>query len=599
MTAICRLASLSLFALPLLASAGLPGGLKWHPADDWSDTPDSVASPNAKKGGTIRFNGGNPPKSFCEYTDNNTYTRMTFSLMYESLITTDSDTLEFAPYLARRWAESADGHVFVFEIDERAKWSDGVPVTAEDVKWTFDSVMAPTADTGPWKVILGVFESPEVVDERTVVFRKKGDSPKNWRDLSQCGSMYVLPKHAFEGKDFNKLDLLNAPVSGPYMLTRIEEQVETEFSRVKGWWRADFPSCRNVCNFDRLVVRYYADSANAFEAFKKKAIDVYPVYTARIMNSETRGEKFDKNWIVRRRVRNHNPVGFQGFAMNMRRWPFDDIRVRKAMACLVDRETMNRTMMFNEYFLLTSFYTDLYDGAHPCANPLYLFDIEAAGRLLAEAGFAKNPKTGKLEKDGRPFRFTFLSRSSGEDKFLSLFNASLLKLGIDMSIQRKDFAGWMRDMDEFNFDMTWQSWGSSIFKNPETMWLGSEAGRKGSNNTVGFKSDAVDAIIAAEKSMETMKERTQAYREIDALVAEQIPYAFLWQTDETRLLYWNKFGTPDTILSRYSNEECVFTYWWYDADRASELDAAMKSGRCLPSVPLKVDFDAVMSKKAK
>ena len=584
-------------AASTLLAASVSAGLKWHPADDWKDTPDPVASPYAKKGGTIRFNGGNPPKSLCEYVDNNTYTRMTFSLMYEGLITTDSETLEFAPALARRWAESDDGREFHFVIDERAKWSDGVPVTAADVKWTFDSVMAPTSDTGPWKVVLGVFESPEIVDDHTVIFRKKGDSPKNWRDLSPCGSFYVLPKHAFESQDFNKLELLDAPVSGPYRLSRVDEQIETEFTRVPQWWKADFPSSRGVCNFDKIVMRYYVDSANAFEAFKKRAIDVYPVYVARVMSNETRGEKFDKNWIVKRRVKNHNPIGFQGFAMNMRRWPFNDIKVRTAMAKLIDRETMNRTMMFNEYFLLRSFYSDIYDTSAPCRNPLIMYDIEGAKKLLAEAGFLKNPKTGKLEKEGRPFRFTFLSRAASEDKFLSLFNAALLELGIDMSIQRKDFAGWMRDMDEFNFDMTWQAWGSSIFKNPETMWLSTEADRKGSNTTVGFKSEEVDSIIEAEKSMEHMKDRIEAYRRIDALVCEQVPYAFLWQTDVTRLLYWNKFGTPDVILSRYSNEESIFSYWWYDEDRAAELERAMKNHTCLPQVPLNVDFDEVMKSR--
>ena len=261
---------------------------------------------------------------------------------------------------------------------------------------------------------------------------------------------------------------------------------ETEWSRVPGWWRADFPSCRYVCNFDRIVLRYYIDNENAFEAFKKKSIDVYPVYTARIMRNETHGEKFDRNWILKRRVRNHNPVGYQGFAMNLRKWPFDDRRVRIAMAKLIDRETMNRTMMFNEYFLQRSYYEDLYDEAHPCPNPLYLFDPEGAAALLAEAGFAKNPKTGALEQNGRAFKFTFLSRSGGDEKFLSLFNAELRKLGIEMKIERKDFAAWMRDMDAFNFEMTWQSWGAGIFKNPETAWLSTEADRKGSN-TIMFE----------------------------------------------------------------------------------------------------------------
>ena len=572
-------------------TAQAPSRLVWHPAEDWQDTPDPVASPHAKKGGTIRFNGGMSPKSFNGYTDNNTYTRMTFSMMYETLLGTDSETLEFAPSLARRWAVSEDGREFVFEIDERARWSDGEPVTAHDVKWTFDAIMDPANDSGPWKVMLGVFESPEVLDERTIRFRKKGASVKDWRDLLTVGTFYIMPRHAFEGKDFNKLDLLDAPVCGPYRIARVAEQIETEFRRVENWWRADFPSCRNVCNFDRIIVKYHIDNENAFEALKKGAIDVYPVYTARIMQNETHGEKFEKNWILKRRVSNHKPMGFQGFAMNMRRWPFDDRRVRLAMAKLIDRETMNRTMMFNEYFLQRSYYGDLYDAAHPCPNPLYLYDFEGAKALLEEAGFKLNPQTGKLEKDGRQFKFSFLSRSPTEAKFLSLFYDALRRLGIDMDIQTKDFAAWMRDMDDFNFDMTWQSWGASVFKTPETMWLSSEADRSGSNNTTGFKSAEVDRLIREEKAVETMKERAEYYRRIDAIIADAVPYAFLWNVAETRLLYWNKFGMPDTVLSRYADEECIFTYWWYDADKAAELTDAMKRRDFLPSVPLRVNFD--------
>lgn len=571
----------------------------WYPAESWRETPDPVASPRAKKGGVIRFNGAQAPKSLNAYVDNNTYSSMMFSMMYDRLIATDTETLEFVPSLARRWCVSEDGREFTFVIDERAKWSDGTPVSAEDVKWTFDTVVDPKSDTGVWKVILGAFESPEILDagaERPLAlkFRKKGESPRNWRDVMYCGTFWVMPKHAFGGRDFNKLDLLDAVVGGPYRISRVAEQVETEYSRVPQWWRADTPSCRNTCNFDRILLRYYIDNENAFDALKKRAIDVYPVYTARIWAQEARGVKFDKNWLLRRRVSNHEPVGYQGFAMNMRRWPFDDIRVRRAMAKLIDREKMNRTMMFNEYFLQDSFYHDLYDEEHPCPNELVLFDMEGAKKLLAEAGFAKNPETGRLEKDGRPFDFKFLSRSASEDKFLAHFHAALEELGVKMSIVRKDFANWMRDMDSFDFDMTWQSWGADVFRNPETAWLSSEADRKQSNNTVGFKSEEVDRIIAAEKSMETFAEREAAYREIDRIVAAQCPYAFLWNISAKRLVYWNKFGMPDSVLGRYDNEAGVLTYWWYDEDKVRELDEAMSSDSFLPSVPVEVDFDKVM-----
>ena len=573
----------------------LLAALTWYPAADWKDEPDRVASPRARKGGTIRFNGAQAPKSLNGYVDTNTYTMMTFALMYENLISTDTETLDFVPGLARYWAVSDDGEEFVFVIDERARWSDGQPVTAEDVKWTFDTVMDPKNDTGPWKMQLGKFESPEILDVRTVRFRKKPGSEKDWRDLQHVGFFYILPKHAFENQDFNKLDLVGAPVCGAYKLSRIAEQVETEFSRVDNWWRNCMPSSVGVCNFDRLVMRYYVDNENAFEALKKKTIDVYPVYTARIMGGETHGEKFDRNWILKRRVKNHNPVGFQGFAMNMRKPPFDDVRVRKAMAMLVDRETMNRTMMFGEYFLLKSFYTDLYDEDHPCTNPEFKYDVEGAKALLAEAGWKKNAK-GVLEKDGREFRFTFLSRATSEDKILSLFNHALEHCGRKMSIARKDFAGWMRDMDGFNFEMTWASWGGTVFRNPEITWLSSEADRKGSNNVTGFKSAEVDELIKAEKGMMLMRDRVDAYRKIDALVAEQVPYVLLWNIAETRLLYWNKFGMPDAVLGKYANEDSIFAYWWYDEDKAAELSNAISSHDCLPAIPLRVDYDAEMSK---
>ena len=219
-----------------LISALLVAAVTWYPAENWKDTPDPVASVHARKGGFIRFNGSQPPKSFNYYIDCNTYTRMMFSLMYETLITTDSQTLDFAPALARRWSVSEDGKEFTFVLDERAKWTDGEPVTAEDVKGTFDAVMDPKSATGPWKSMLGFFDSPEVVDARTVRFRKKGDSPRDWRDILNCAMFWILPKHAFAGQDFDKLNLINAVVGGAYVIARAEPQVETELRRHGNWW---------------------------------------------------------------------------------------------------------------------------------------------------------------------------------------------------------------------------------------------------------------------------------------------------------------------------------------------------------------------------
>jgi len=563
-----------------------------YPKPEWRDTPDPLASPYAEPGGMIRFAAFQPPKSLNAYIDNNTYTRQVFGMMYESLLGVDSLTTEFVPYLAKRWTISDDKLTYTFELDEVAAWSDGRPVTAEDVKWTFDQVMDPRHATGASKVMLGVFESPQILGPRTVRFRAK---ESHWRNLSALGLFEILPRHAFEGQDFNRLDLDHPVVSGPYVLSAVKEQIEIRLRRRRDWWAGSKPSMRNTMNFDTIVFRYFSSNENAFEAFKKGLVDVYAVYTARIWANETIGEKFDKNWIVKRRVKNHNPIGFQGFAMNMRRPPFDDLRVRKAMAHLVDRETMIRTMMFGAYFLHRSYFEDLYDAAHPCTNEEFPFDIARAKALLREAGYTANPQTGILEKQGKPLAFRFLTRDGGTDKFLALCSAAFREVGVSMTIERKDFASWMRDMDAFNFDMTWAAWGGSIFRDPESMWLSSEADRPSGNNITGFKDPQVDALIGRQKTLFSITERNAICREIDKRIAAAVPYVLLWNTDATRLLHWDTFGMPDTVLSKYGDERSLLGYWWYDPDSASELRAAMAAGDVLPQRSVLVDFATVFN----
>ena len=546
--------------------------LVWYPDASWVDSPDPSVGLNARKGGTCRFSGGSFPKSLNAYIDGNSYSRMMFDLMYDTLLSTDSTTLEFRPSLASKWAVSNDGRTFVFVLDERAKWSDGKPITSDDVKWTFDIVMDPASDTGPWKTMLGTYESPKTPDARTVIFSRKGDAPKNWRDLANCAFFNILPRHAFEGQSFNKVSLVGMPVSSAYKLLRIEEQVESEYRRVSSWWKSSFPSAKGMYNFDRILLRYHADVENGFEALKKRIVDVYPVYSARIMNDSARGRLFTRNWILKRRVVNRSPIGFQGFAMNMRRPPFDKLKIRQAMALLLDRETMNRTMMNGEYFLLKSYYTDLYDEKHQCKNTFWPYDPARAKKLLAEAGVENG------------FSFTFLSRSSGEEKFLSRYDAALKSCGIKMEIVRKDFAGWMRDIDEFNFDMTWAAWGASVFRDPESSWHSGEGKRRGGNNITGLSIEEVDRIIAEEKGMMDVARRDEAYRRIDKLVSDAVPYVLLWHTNQHRLLYWNKFGMPESPLGQYGDERALLTYWWYDSDRVEELESAVKEETCLPMI---------------
>lgn len=576
--------------LTILAVSALSAALadSVFPAAGWVDSPDPIASPYAEKGGTLRFSASQPPKSFNYYIDNNSYTSMMFGMMYSTLLGLHPVTLEFTPGIACRWTISDDKLTYTFEIDPEAKWSDGQPITAEDIKWTFDTVMDPKNPTGPNKVMLGKFSSPEIINERCVRFRA---AKVHWINIVTLADFQVMPKHVYENLDFTKLDFHNPVVSGPYTIDRIKESVETRMKRRDDWWAANRKSNLNTWNFDYIIFKYFADRENAFEAFKKGYVDVHAVYTARLWMQETTGEKFNRNWIVKQKVHNYEPVGYQGFVLNTRKPPFDNVKVRKAMAYLVDRETMNRTMMFNVYFLQRSYYEDLYDKEHPCRNTFYEFNISKAKALLKEAGYKLNPETGILEKDGRELSFEFLTRSATSEKFLVLFDNALKEVGIKMSITRKDMAAWVRDMDAYNFQATWAPWGASVFRDPESTWHSSEADRPASNNYPGFKNAEVDALIEEQKTNFNLAERNEICRKIDKILTDEVPYILLWNINVTRLFYWNKFGTPPTVLDKYDNERSLVTYWWYDRDSDLELKKAMENDETLPAKPELIDFD--------
>ena len=214
------------------------------------------------------------------------------------------------------------------------------------------------------------------------------------------------------------------------------------------------------------------------------------------------------------------------------------------------------------------------------------YDPKRAEELLDQAGWLRNPTTGWREKDGTPFAFTFLSRGGSSDKFLAVYGEALKKAGIQMSIAVKDWSAWAKDMDQYDFDMTWAAWGGSLFKDPEQLWSSKEGAQPGSSNITGFANERVDALIEQQKGCFSVQERNEMDRQVDAILAQQFPYILLWNINYTRLLYWNKFGTPPRILGRFGgNPE---TYWWLDLDRQEELQDAMDSQTPLAAEPERV-----------
>jgi microcin C transport system substrate-binding protein len=562
----------------------------WFPAQGWKDRPNPLASSDARVGGELSIFGGQYPKSLNYYLDNNVLSAEIFGAMYETLLSIHPLTLEYEPGLAKKWSISDDKKTFTFVLDEKARWSDGTPITARDVKWTFDAIMAPENLTGPHKVSLQRFREPVIIDPHTIRFTARS---VHWKNLGAAGGFHILPQKAFAEKNFNKINFEFPVVSGPYRPGTIKEGLYLTLERRPDWWHINAASVQGTGNFQTLKFKFFSERENAFEAFKKGMIDIFPVYTSRIWVSETDGRDFTRNRIIKQKIHNHKPVGFQGFAMNMRQPPFDDRRIRRAMTLLLDRRKMNQALMYNQYFLHRSYFEDLYDAEHPCPNPLIETDRQMASKLLSEAGWKVNPQSGFREKNGHRLSFRFLSNSATAEKFLAIYAEDLKDAGVELVIDKKDWAAWARDMDEFNYQMSWAAWGAGLFKDPESMWSSAEARRKGGSNITGFQHPVVDELIEQQKQIFDVHRRNTIFRKIDQLIYPQYPYILLWNINYTRLLYWNRFGMPKTVLSKYGDERSVYWYWWTDEDSVADLKDAETYDLMLPPKDTSIDFDSV------
>lgn len=565
-----------------------PASGEIYPPEGWQEYPDPLASRFAEKGGMLVAYAGPYPKSFNYYLEQNVFSAQLFGFMYETLLSQNSLTLELEPMLASRWMISADKRSFTFYMDPAARWSDGRPVTIDDVEWTFHAILDEKNLTGPHKIGLARFDPPTRTDDGGITFHAK---EVHWDNLLTLAGLQVLPQHSWSQRDFNLIHFEFPVVSGPYGLGDVKEGIVASLNRRPDWWAASKQRFQQVANFDVLRFRFFENRDNAFEAFKKGEIDLFPVYTAHVWARETSGDRYARNWIVKQNIQNHKPIGFQGVALNMRNPPLDDIRVRKALAHLYDRKKMNETLMYNAYFLHRSYYEDLYDAEHPCANDEFDFNPEKARALLDEAGWKADPKSGLLMKGGQPLRLRYLSRGSTDDKFTAIFQEDLKKVGIEIQVAKKDWAAWAKDMDEYNFDMTWAAWSAGLFKDPESMWYSAEGLRPGGQNLTGFSDEWVDCRIDEQRTLFDVQRRHDIVRRIDAVLAAHVPYILLWNKKGTRLLYWNKFGTPSSVLGKYGDERSAYSYWWADPDAAADLQHAVKLNRALPPKPPVVEFD--------
>ena len=547
---------------------------------------DPIASAEVQKGGVYTTWGGPYPKSLNYWLDSWHISGEIMGLLFESLIGMHSTKNRPVGILAKSWQQSANKKTFTFRIHPKARWSDGKAVGAEDVQFYYDTIMNPKHRTTPVRVLLSRFERPEVIDERTVRIKAK---KRYWKAFWDAGFFTAFPKHVWQDKNFNRVNFDFPVVNGPYEIMQIKRNRYALLRRRANWWGRVLRYQQGKYNFDYIRYRFMEDRTTALEAFKKGDFDLYPIYTSSLWVQQTDFESVKKNWVVRQEVYNKEPKSFQGFAINLRRPRFQDIRVRQALCHLLDRELMNAKLMFNQYFLLNSYFPDLYPRNINPKVPHCNYDPPKAHKLLDQAGWKVGPDGIRLNNKGQRFSLSFLTYAA-DLRHTNIYVEALRKAGIDARIEQLSHATVSEKVDNFKFDLHWINTSGSRLRDPESLFHSRYANEIATSNITGLQDAQVDALMEKLKTEENLEQRNRLLRTLDLRLMKLSPYILLWQADKSRLLYWNRFGTPKYVLDKYNRENAVIAYWRLDLQKAKSLEEARKKDQPLPSEAAKVYY---------
>ena len=327
-----------------------------------------------------------------------------------------------------------------------------------------------------------------------------------------------------------------------------------------------------------------------YEKFKKGEQDLFNVNRSRRWIEETDFEATKKGWMKKQRIFSEKPAGTSGYYFNMREWPFDDKRIRYAFSYLYDREKMNREMYYNEYGMMNSLYSGtVYENTD---NNPFKYNPEKAIELLKEAGYAQRNKDGWLfhKETGRVLSFEIVIQKTSA-YMVTPVQQMLKEYGLDMQIKFMDYNTMIKNVNARNFNVCVLAYSGLIYPNPEGSLRSELADQNNNNNVWGFKSARVDELLDEYDICFDQKRRIEIIQEIDGIFGDVHPIAFSIARNYSRMMWWDKFGYPDWMLSRYVGEFWdAFYYWWIDDAKNMTLKSSIDDKKELPLLPIDMKY---------
>jgi peptide/nickel transport system substrate-binding protein len=496
------------------------------------------------------------------------------------------------PLVARAVEMPEDRTAITFRLDDRARFSDGTPVTSQDVRFTFELLR----DQGRpnYRNAYGKVAAVETPDPHTIRFDLAG---ANDRELPLIlGLMPVLAKHAVDAATFDATSFQPLLGSGPYVVASLRPGESITYRRDPNYWGADLPSNRGTFNFDEVRYDYYRDANSLFEAFKAG------LYDFRIEADPTRWlNGYDipavrEGRIIREALPNRLPKGMSGFVFNTRRPPFDDVRVREALGFLFDFEWTNRNLFGGVYRRTGSYFEgspDLSARGRPADGAeralLAAFpeavrtDIlegrweppvsDGSGRdrgsarqaltLFSKAGFEPADGTLRRRGEGEPLAFEIMVVSRDQERIALTFAKSLARIGVNARIRLVDSVQFERRRQRYDFDIMIASWPVSPSPGNEQIfrWGSASAEREASFNFAGARSPAIDAMIKGMLSATSQYDFAAAVRALDRVLLSGFYVVPLYHLPDQWLAYDARLKRPP-IVPLFGT---MIELWWRES----------------------------------
>ncbi|HRN06405.1 MAG TPA: extracellular solute-binding protein [Ottowia sp.] len=557
-------------------------------------------NPDAPKGGEIRLVSNLRLSTFDKYnpfTIRGAAPAYLSQLMFDSLLAGSLDE-EGAGYglLAEDVAVAPDGLSATFKLRKNARFHNGDPVLAQDVKHSYDTLIGP--HTSPaYKTLLVDVAGVDVVDDRTVRYRFRQAN----RELPlTVGGLPVFSRKWGQGKPFNEV-VMEPPIgSGPYKIGPVKFGKDITYVRDPDYWARDLNVRRGTGNFDRINVKIYKDNTARLEALKAGEFDLMAFYSAGDWARRVNGKRFDTGELVKGEFQHKLPTGFQSYVLNTRRPLLQDVRVRQALGLAVDYEWMNRQMFYNSYQRVRGLFgnTSCAATGMPSAEELALMtpwrgkipdaafgpadepprtdrphdpavgglreNLRRAQKLLADAGWTV--QNGTLRNaQGQPFVLEYLDSNEGGARVVTPWMRNLEKLGVTLRFRPVDFALYQQRLQKFDFDVTTIAYAGTANPGQEYADLfGSQAAdTEDSGNLAGVKSPAVDALLDRMVSAKTQPDYLAACHALERVITHSHVFIPQWYSGTHRMAYnaW-RLERPTVTPPYFRGETWAIDTWW-------------------------------------